>query len=1365
MRLNYKHFYFFLPLLILSVKFSSAQENNSIYNDLKFRHYTINDGLSHTSITDINQDHKGFIWIATKYGLNRFDGIEFKNYFSNEKSTESISSDYINVLFVNSKNKLWIGTSSGLSLYDENGKFENIYFKNINSINTICEDTEKNLWIGTDNGLVYFEPESGIYKLIDLKLNDEKSSWSKKIDKVFMDSKGNLWVLFIKGLACLEAGSNKFKQYSFNQETIDDPKNSGKGDIKEDNSGNIWVGSFTGLWRFNTITKSIEPFKARNNTGDDISINEVRTIMTDNFNTLWVGTYSGIYKINTKDNSCSNYTHHNKNPYSLSQNSVYKIFKDQSENIWVGTWQGALNYLDKNFDSFQHYGVFSGLSYHVVSSFAEDKNHNFWIGTERGGLNYFDTKSKTFKTFKNNPNNTYSLSNDNIQDIVLDKQGILYIATHGSGLDVYDTKSSNKFDHFKNDNSDEQSISSNWVTCLMLDSQNRLWAGTIKKGLNLFDQETKKFIRFNTDNFSQTIYEIIEDSQQRIWVGTPDGVGLVDLKAKTINNESLEILNDKISSLVTCIYQDNQNNFWVATEGQGLFFMKNDFSEIQQFTVLDGLASNSIVGILPDKEGNLWLSTFKGLSKFNLASRKFSNYDVSDGLQSNEFNYDAYYAAQKGELLFGGMNGFNIFNPKNIKKNLYIPPVVITDFKIKGHSVATLKDNESNTSNVVINYNDIPFTLDFAALNYIQPEKNIFKYKLQGKDEQWHKLGNERSLTFADANPGKYIFKLKAANNSGIWNDNEASIKITILPPWWRTNVAYITYLLMIFLIIWMLYSFYKFRRNEKEVLKSEKREKEKIQEISQLKLQFFTNVSHELRTPLTLILGSLEEMTKDISNIPNDLKSHLEVLNRNSKNLLRQVNRLLDFRKNEVEKLKLNAGKGNIIHFLKESSLSFQELATHRNIDYQFKNDREYVELFYDRDKMEIIIFNLLSNAFKFTPDGGKITIKTNLVEDEHGNPVQFEFSVEDNGIGIPKEKASLIFNKFYQIEPDVKQNEIQGSGIGLALVKELVDLHHGTIKISLENEKGAEFIVSIPVGKDYLTEDEIIKDLKKGDDIASYISKENVKLDTKNSLNKSKKNETILVVEDNFEIRHFIIKCFENDYNILEASDGGEGLEIAMHKTPDLIISDIMMPEIDGITLCSKLKKDFRTSHIPIILLTARTSVIFKDTGFETGADAYITKPFTVSHLKLRVKNLLESRKKQQEYFVRNHKVVPEAISFTSKDDELLSTAIDVVEKNMDNSEFNSVLFGEIMGMSRSVLYKKLKGLTGQSPTEFVRMIRIKKAAQLFLQDKFTISEVIYSVGFNDLKYFRTCFRRQFKMSPSEYIESQNKKGNEIH
>ncbi|MFH6767498.1 two-component regulator propeller domain-containing protein [Gaetbulibacter aquiaggeris] len=1361
MSLSYKYIFFVL-LLVTFNGFLSAQENDSIYYDLKFRHYTINDGLSHTSITDINQDHNGFIWIATKYGLNRFDGIEFKSYFSDEKNSNSISSDNINILFVDSNNNLWIGTSKGLSLYKENDRFKNIYFNHSSSINSICEDSNKNLWIGTDNGLIYFDTSTGTNKSIDLNYNKIDGLSTKRIDKVFIDSKENLWILTLKGLVCLPVGSNQFKQYPFDSDVIDDPKNSGKGDIKEDANGNIWIGSFTGLWKFNEVTKGIEQFKLKNNNNSYTSFKEVRTILTDESNTIWIGTYSGVYKINTKDKSFSNYTHNDKNPYSLSQNSVYKIFKDDSNGIWIGTWQGAVNYLDKNFDSFQHYGIFSGLSYHVVSSFAEDEKHNFWIGTERGGLNYFDTNSKTFKIYKNNPDNPNGLGNDNIQDIVLDKQGILFIATHGSGLDVYDTKANtNKFHHFKSDIQDDESISSDWVTCLMIDTQNRLWVGTIKKGLNLFDPKTKKFTRFNTDIFSQTIYEIFEDKQQRVWAGTANGMGLVDLKTKTINSESISILNNRISSLVTCIYQDDENNFWVATEGQGLFFLKNDFSLTKQFTVLDGLSSNSILGILPDKEDNLWLSTFKGLSRFDFNLNEFTNYDALDGLQSNEFNYDAYYAAQNGELLFGGMNGFNIFNPKKIKKNPYVPPVVITDFKIKGHSIDISKDNKSNISEVVINHNDIPFSLDFAALNYTQPRKNIFKYKLEGKDDQWHLLGNERSLTFADANPGNYIFKLKAANNSGVWNENEASIIISILPPWWKTNIAYAIYFLLICITVWLIYMFLKFRRDEKELLKTEKIEKEKIQEISQLKLQFFTNVSHELRTPLTLILGSVEEMSKDVSKIPENLKNHLEVLNRNSKNLLRHVNSLLDFRKNEVEKLKLNAGKGNIIHFLKESSLSFQELATHRKIEYQFKNDRESIELYYDRDKMEIIIFNLLSNAFKFTPDGGKITIKTRLVEDEYGNPVFFEFAVKDNGIGIPKEKAPLIFNKFYQVEPDIKQNEIHGSGIGLALVKDLVDLHHGSISLNLDNKKGAEFIISIPMGKDHLKEDEILKNLKKGDDINSYLKQEELKEESKSDIKHSEKDETILIVEDNLEIRNFILKIFANDYNLFEASDGAEGYDIAIHQVPDLIISDIMMPEIDGITLCGKLKTDLRTSHIPIILLTARTSVIFKDSGFETGADAYITKPFKVSHLKLRVKNLLSSRKMQQEYFIRNYKVVPEAISLTSRDDEFLRTAIEVVQSNMDNSEFNSSQFGEIMGMSRSALYKKLKGLTGQSPTEFVRMIRVKRAAQLFLQNKFNISEVIYSVGFNDLKYFRTCFREQFKMSPSEFIESQNKSG----
>jgi len=1331
-----------------------AQSTSLRDDELKFRHYTINDGLSHTSISDINQDHKGFIWIGTKHGLNRFDGIKFKNYLHDDSNSLSILNHRINDLCVDSKGNVWVGTFKGLSLYKGNDMFENFQPDKFNIVLAISEDDKHNLWVATDKGLRYFDTKIKKFVKNDVIKKNSHILEYQYIDKVFYDSKKNLWAITYKGVYKLSSGSYKFQEFPFDTYEIGELKKGRSYDIAEDHEGNIWIGAHNELWHFNKKQTRLEPFFLIKN-GILTKFNaEIRTIYTDASGYLWLGTYSGLFIVDSKKGTYSKYIHKNDNPYSLSSNSIYKIFKDNSDNLWIGTWQGAVNYLEENFHSFRHYSSISGLSYNVVSSFAEDDRHNYWIGTEGGGLNFYDSKSKAFKIFKNNITNRNSLANDNVQDLELDKNGKLYIATHGSGLDVYDTKKNNYFQHFRSDKNNQETLSSDWILTLKKDSQGRIWVGTIRAGLNLLNPKTQKIIRFKySNNLNHTIHTIFEDRQQRIWVGTERGIGLVDMSSFSVNRDVVQIINSKIKSAVNCIYQDANNDYWIATEEQGLFYLKSDFTQVKHFDVKEGLPDNTVVGILPDKKGNLWLSTFKGLSKFNTKSHQFENYDVLDGLQSNEFNYDAYYAASNGELLFGGVNGFNVLNPEKIKKNVYVPPVVITDIKVNGKSVHVLNRDNENLQEVILDHNQFPLSIDFTALNFTQSQKNRYKYILEGKDDQWQDIGNKRSLTFVDINPGKYILKIKGANNNGLWNDNAEAIMITVLSPWWKTWEAYVCYFLIGLLLLFWLDKFLKFRRAEKDELKVEKMEKVKIQEMSQLKLQFFTNISHELRTPLTLILGSLEELTKKRNNTSEEQKNHLKVLDKNAKSLLRKINELMDFRKHEVEKLKLNAAEGNIIIFLKETRLSFQEMATYRDIKYNFKNDREKINVYFDRDKMEMIIFNLLSNAFKFTSDKGKISVETKVIEDEQGEPIHFQFSVKDNGVGIPKEQASLIFDEFYQVEPDVKYNEIKGSGIGLSLVKSLVDLHHGSIAVDTEVGKGTEFIVTIPIGRAHLDDDEIITKLKNGDDISSYdVSQKKKKLEEKN-LEKDKV-ATVLVVEDNAEIRNFIITCLQDHYSVLEASDGAEGLEIATHKIPDLIVSDIMMPEIDGIELCGKLKKDLRTSHIPIILLTARTSVIFKNSAFETGADAYIHKPFTVSNLQLRIKNLIEARKKQQEYFIRNYKVSPESISLTSKDDDFLRKAINIVEANISNSEFTTDSFAKDIGMSRTALYQKLKGLIGQSPTEFVRTIRVKRAAQLFLQNKYTITEVIYIVGFNDLKYFRTCFRQQFQMSPSEYV-----------
>ena len=821
-------------------------------------------------------------------------------------------------------------------------------------------------------------------------------------------------------------------------------------------------------------------------------------------------------------------------------------------------------------------------------------------------------------------------------------------------------------------------------------------------------------------------------------------------------------MNRSLSHSITSIVQDKEKNYWLTTQGEGLFFLKSDWSFFEKFQQEDGLPSNHLLGGLLDAADNLWISSNNGLSKFNPKTRQFENFDVLDGLQSNEFNAGAQAISSEGLFLFGGVNGFTIFNPAEISKNDYQPSVVITNFRINNENV-TIPDFGEHPipKELILEFNQSPFSFDFIALNYAQPQKSTYFYKLDGYNQDWVNNGNNRQTTFTFIDPGKYTFRVKAANKDGVWSKQEGVVKLRILPPPWKTWWAYLLYAAAILILGLVIRNQALLRIRDKRALKKEKLEREKIEELNEMKLQFFTNISHELRTPLTLILGPLERMLSKEKVYDSGQKQDLLLIKRNAKRMLRHVNNILDFRKHEVGKLKLKTAKGNIVRFLKETTLPFQEMALRRKINYQFMAESDKIEAYYDRDKMEIILFNLLSNAFKFTPDGGNIQVRiSKSVSSSDGNP-EVKIIVADNGKGMSEEKAARIFDLFYQIEnEDYTLNS--GSGLGLSLTKSLVELHRGSIQVISSEGKGSSFIVCLPMGKKHLKKNEIIKGFKSSEDASLYLTPESRHKRVLETIpeegdkkGKKQKRPFLLIVEDNDEVRQFIISCFKEEYNIYEAKNGKEGLELAIEKQPDLILSDVMMPEMDGVTLCGKLKKDFRTSHIPIILLTARTSVIFKKSGLETGADDYITKPFTPDLLKVRVKNLMESNKRLHQYFLRTHRINPEEIRLSSRDETFIADAIQLVEQNLSDSEFNVDSFAKALGMSRTSVFTKLKSLTGLSISEFRRSIRIKRAAQLLLQNKYTISEITYMVGFNDLKYFRDCFKKQFQCTPSQYIK----------
>lgn len=772
----------------------------------------------------------------------------------------------------------------------------------------------------------------------------------------------------------------------------------------------------------------------------------------------------------------------------------------------------------------------------------------------------------------------------------------------------------------------------------------------------------------------------------------------------------------------------------------------------------DGLPNEVIYGILPDDFNTIWLSTNNGLSRLDLSTKMFSNFDVSDGLVSNEFNYGAFTKLNNGELMFGGASGITYFNPNDIIENAFVPPVSITSFLVNNKSM--LVDNDQK--GVELKYDQNTVNFNFVALSFSQPNKNQYAYKLEGFDKDWINIGNNKSATYTNLDSGNYIFKVKAANNDGLWNEEGTSMALIIKPAPWLTWWAYVIYTLLLLALLLMIRKYSLIRLHEKNELKWERQEKERIEEINQMKLRLFTNVSHDFRTPLTLIIGPLERMLhKKIGN--TYIQRQHEIMHRNASVLLQLINQLLDFRKSESGHLKLTASKGDIVPFIENVKMSFDELARLKGIDYQFHCEEESIELWFDKIDLKKVIYNLLSNAFKFTPLDGQISINVSRGTKKKSKLSSKEFlriEVKDSGRGVPKENLKFIFDRFYQLGRD--DTTRSGTGIGLALTKSIVELHHGKIKAKSKEGEGTTFIVQLPMGNTHLSAKDIIKE-EDDNTLGSfylnspdYMIKDMLPTEPDENFEEAESSPsgvTILVVEDNIEVRLFIKSIFEWDYDVLEAEHGEMAVDIANNHKVDLIISDVMMPKMDGIELCKNIKGNISTSHIPVILLTAKTAESAQKQGYQTGADAYITKPFDATILEMKVNNLLKTRKRLIEKFKKDLILEPSKPELNSPDETFLQKAIDLVEAHINDSEYSINDFVNEMGMSRSALYRKLKALTDQSITEFIRTIKLKRAGQLILQTDLNISEIAFDLGFNDLKHFRKSFQKLFDELPSEY------------
>jgi signal transduction histidine kinase/ligand-binding sensor domain-containing protein/DNA-binding response OmpR family regulator len=1391
---------------IIFIGWSYAQNPNG------FEHISTEDGLSQSDVNCIYQDHQGFMWFGTHDGLNKYDGYKFTVFYPEQNNQNSIGSNLIWDIEDAKNGNLWIGTTgSGLDYFDKSTeKFTHFRHNEKDKhslisdyISKLYKDKKNRLWIATSKGLDMIDLNKSLESIkfdhFNPYENEIFSTWDgNTLYSIFEDRNNQLWVGGLKGISKLSRDKNGHIYFQLMNAFIGLPEVLVK-TITEDDFGRLIIGTFDGLYLITPMANSMDARKIMEG-----NFNEVKAYK----NQLWAGTDDGLsyFDNSSKDQAPSLINHFKNNPKnpknSLSMNNVKSLFIDNTGIVWVGANGGGVNKFDPDRKKFKHIKNTlekGSLSAGKVRSLFEDSNGSLWVGTEGGGLNML-TKNDVgnFSKFKNMG---VTLKPVVITEVKTGVRKKLLIGSETSpGLYELDITNPEKIE--ESGIKEIQEIK-NSVFSILEDSHKNIWIGTYSGGVRRWlvaDNKTgyKKDILSENSNQASSISNniirnIFEDNIGNIWFGTANG--LCKLLPEEIDKKNPKFIvyknipNDASSlshNYVLNIFQSHSGDIWIGTLGGGLNrFIPAGNGESEGFkwySEKNGLANNVIKSILEDNEHNLWLSTNKGLSKFNIQEESFKNYDVNDGLLSNEFSELASLKRSNGELLFGGVKGLVAFFSNDIYDNKISAETVFTGLSIFNKPVAigeevngrVILDNAmSNIQEVIFKYDENSFSFEFASLHYAVPQKNQYAYKLEGFNKNWISTSsNKRFATYTNLEPGSYTLKVKASNNDGLWDKTPAQLKITVIPPFWKSMPAKVLYAFLFVASLIALVRISMGRSVKKHQLELVDLEKAKHEEIHRLKLEFFTNISHEFRTPLTLIKGPLEYLLKQENEVkPKRLKEQYSMMLKNTDYLLRLVNQLLDFRKMDHGKMNLMVSESDVVQFLNEVGEPFQFLSHKKAIDFKIKSSKKHIITWFDSDALEKIINNLLSNAFKFTPENGIITVDV-FEGSDFESPQELEvkedksnyiiIQVKDTGPGIPKHRIKHIFERFY-IEIDKIKSNSKGTGIGLSFTKALVELHQGSIDVLSDTENGTTFFVWLPKDKKMY---EALKEIKfyQGSEINTFISQEDAESHAigvmddivDQNISRSRSNlPVLLVVDDNQDIRMFIKQSLGENYYIYEAENGKQGLELANKFIPNIIITDLMMPVMDGVEFCIKLKTTQETSHIPVIMLTAKMSQEWEIEGLKTGADAYIRKPFDMELLDLKIKNILNHREEMRKRFNREVTLQPSEVTVTSTDEIFLQKAIEIVEKHMTNTEFSVELFVKEMALSRSNLYLKIKELTGFSSSEFIRNIRLKRAMQLLEQSDLTVKEIMYMTGFNTASYFSKCFKKQFGEIPSKYIK----------
>lgn len=1316
--------------------------------------YTMDDGLAANRVYSILQDSCGFMWFGTDDGLSRFDGIAFKNYYLSEY-INATTSNSVKKIFIDRRGRMWIGLDTGIVIYDsKTDTFQPFHAKTETGemiqtyVTDMIEDSDGEVWIATSGeGLYRFSPSDKVRLRVYRNIPGKINSISQNIIMTLQqDSKQNIWIgTYSEGLCCFDKQKNTFVTYKKSNQPNSLSDNSIQ-KVFEDSHGNLWIGTFqNGLDLFNPVTKTFTNYRDRSPNNLLYHIHDIKEYRPGE---LFISSDNGMGIFKADKGEIIQSDNPNLKIRTGANKFIYTIYMDKEESLWLGSYFDGIKFYSAFQNNFKYYSCSSSStpqSGKVINVIKEDKDDKYWIGTDDNGIFRFDAKTQEITPFRDAASigTTYYC----IHDLLVDGDK-LYAATYGRGLEVINLKTG-KVESFLDNPEDSTSIPSSRVFTLYKASNGCIYVGT-SAGFCYYNPEKNNFIRIGS--FTGKISDIIEDYFGRIWIGTSiSGLYSYNVRTQKITSyQRSDHPNSLTKNVITTLAIDNKKRLWVGTYGQGLCRYNDETDDFTRYDYLK-LPNKIITSIIP-KGDLLWISTNKGLAVYNPDTEYLKTYSKSNGLYNEQFTPCSGFESSDGRLFLGSTDGFCYFFPQDLRENTYNPPVVLTNMTIFGKDIqadtshSPIRQSIGYTDEIVLKYNQSMIGFDFAALSYIAPKENDYQYMLEGLDSEWQfTKGSNNHLSYANLPVGEYVLRIKGTNSDKLWSSNEVQLKIKVLPPFFRSQLAYLIYALVLLIAI-MLTVWYYVKRTEKHQKERIKRlNDEKEKELYNSKIDFFTNIAHEIRTPLSLIIGPLEYLMKT-SSINNVYGEYLSIIEQNYKRLYALVTQLLDFRKVDTGSYKLSYDCYRIKEIICKVSCIFELSARQKKVAIDTSSIPEELSIVIDEEAFTKIISNLLSNALKYA----KSTIRITTIEKDS----EIVVTVTDDGIGITDQEKTKIFDAFYQVKNNSEINKL-GIGIGLHMTRSLVQLMNGKIEVSdrEDGENGVSISVYFPKQAAITALPQVAKRVE--DTIIPENSIEENELESTLPSEPLKKQYAIMVVDDNPEILDFLSKILSEEYFVISASSGEEALQILEKNNIDLIISDVMMEEMDGFELCGKIKSNINISHVPVILLTAKTDTESKIKGLEAGADAYIEKPFSPFHLKAQLLNLLKKRESQQKTYASTPLSDLHSAVHNKLDEEFMNKCTEIIQNNIEDSEFSVNTLAQELGMSRTSVFTKIKGIIGMTPNDFIKVTRLKKACKMMVEGEYRVTEIGFLVGFSSSSYFAKCFQKQFGMLPTEFLK----------